>query len=377
MRLYSVDERGRRGIVFRSLDADRLAVVLGARLGLGLPYVWSRLGFRAAARTPPSSTPPLRRTGRVAAASCCVPGRSIERPSGLEEWLTGRWGLHTRLAGATRYLTNEHEVWPLHRAEVLALDDGLVAAAGLRDVAARPPDSVLWSPGVRAAFGPPERRARARVTRRTRPPLVQRSTCVILWRAAWVDAATGNDRTEWTWASSRATSHLHPTSPAAAVGAGRAGAGRADRCRTVVRQHLEAALPSYGPVLAAGFPFLVDFLILGASLQYIAGARVGASAPRRRRGPRRRPARRARRPFNDPIFLAPAAVPTRPNRPRCSRARATARPTPSPCCASSRTSAPSSSAGGCAARLGARRAHRGPGARAARHYLRGPLTAVR
>ncbi len=37
----------------------------------------------------------------------------------------------------------------------------------------------------------------------------------------------------------------------------------------------EAALPSYGPVLAAGFPFLVDFLILGVSLQYIAGARVG------------------------------------------------------------------------------------------------------
>ncbi len=37
----------------------------------------------------------------------------------------------------------------------------------------------------------------------------------------------------------------------------------------------EAARPTYGPVLAAGFPFLVDFLILGVSLQYIAGARVG------------------------------------------------------------------------------------------------------
>ena len=37
----------------------------------------------------------------------------------------------------------------------------------------------------------------------------------------------------------------------------------------------EAARPTYGPVLAAGFPFLVDFLVLGASLQYIAGARVG------------------------------------------------------------------------------------------------------
>ena len=36
-----------------------------------------------------------------------------------------------------------------------------------------------------------------------------------------------------------------------------------------------AAVPTFGPVLAAGFPFLVDFLILGASLQYLAGAKVG------------------------------------------------------------------------------------------------------
>jgi hypothetical protein len=37
----------------------------------------------------------------------------------------------------------------------------------------------------------------------------------------------------------------------------------------------DAALPTFGPVLAAGVPFLVDFLILGASLMYVAGAKVG------------------------------------------------------------------------------------------------------
>jgi uncharacterized protein YqjF (DUF2071 family) len=82
------------------------------------------------------------------------PGPAIDRPTELELWLSGRWGLHNRFAGGTRYLTNEHEPWPLHRAEVMSLDDGLVAAAGFPDVAVRPPDSVLWSPGVRAAFGP-------------------------------------------------------------------------------------------------------------------------------------------------------------------------------------------------------------------------------
>jgi uncharacterized protein YqjF (DUF2071 family) len=156
VRLYSVDEQGRRGIVFRSLDADRLAVVLGARLGLGLPYVWSRLGFRRLGQGPDADIEYLtsRRRGGPVSRLVLRPGAPIQRPTELDAWLTGRWGLHTRLAGATRYLTNEHEAWPLHRAEVVALDDGLVAAGGFPGVAGRPPDSVLWSPGVHAAFGP-------------------------------------------------------------------------------------------------------------------------------------------------------------------------------------------------------------------------------
>jgi uncharacterized protein len=156
VRLYSVDENGRRGIVFRSLDADRLAVVLGARLGLRLPYVWSRMTFRSAPEGTIAYTT-RRRGGSVRSRVVVRPGAAVAEPTPLEAWLTGRWGLHTRLAGATRYLTNAHNPWTLHRAEVVDLDDDLVAAAGLGEVASRPPDSVLWSPGVRAAFGPPGR----------------------------------------------------------------------------------------------------------------------------------------------------------------------------------------------------------------------------
>ncbi|GAA3624468.1 hypothetical protein GCM10022223_46920 [Kineosporia mesophila] len=36
-----------------------------------------------------------------------------------------------------------------------------------------------------------------------------------------------------------------------------------------------AAEPTFGSFLAAGFPLLVDLLILGASLQYVAGAKIG------------------------------------------------------------------------------------------------------
>ena len=41
VRLYSREEDGTRGVVFVTLDASRLAVVLAARAG-GIPYVWSR-----------------------------------------------------------------------------------------------------------------------------------------------------------------------------------------------------------------------------------------------------------------------------------------------------------------------------------------------
>jgi hypothetical protein len=40
-----------------------------------------------------------------------------------------------------------------------------------------------------------------------------------------------------------------------------------------------AAVHAFGPVLAAGFPLLVDALVLGASLKYVAGAKVGRARP--------------------------------------------------------------------------------------------------
>ncbi len=45
VRLYAVDETGRRGVVFVSLDADRLGVVLAARAGFGTPYRWARMRY--------------------------------------------------------------------------------------------------------------------------------------------------------------------------------------------------------------------------------------------------------------------------------------------------------------------------------------------
>ncbi|MFI9770182.1 DUF2071 domain-containing protein [Streptomyces sp. NPDC052415] len=43
VRVYSRDEKGRRGVIFLSLDCDRLVPAVGGRAGFGLPYRWSRI----------------------------------------------------------------------------------------------------------------------------------------------------------------------------------------------------------------------------------------------------------------------------------------------------------------------------------------------
>ncbi|MFP5310959.1 MAG: DUF2071 domain-containing protein, partial [Actinomycetes bacterium] len=45
VRLYSREPNGTRGVVFLSLDANRLPVVLATRAA-GIPYVWSRIRHR-------------------------------------------------------------------------------------------------------------------------------------------------------------------------------------------------------------------------------------------------------------------------------------------------------------------------------------------
>jgi uncharacterized protein YqjF (DUF2071 family) len=157
VRLYSVDREGRRGVVFRSLETSRLAVVLGSRLAFGVPYCWARMRVRRAGPEI-EYTSTRRLPGRRG-----IGGRIVVRPQletaaddPLSVFLTARWGLHTRWAGRTLFIPNEHSPWPLHPANVKHLDDDLVAAAGLPGVTTRDPDSVLWSAGVRTHFGMPQ-----------------------------------------------------------------------------------------------------------------------------------------------------------------------------------------------------------------------------
>jgi uncharacterized protein YqjF (DUF2071 family) len=156
VRLYSVDEQGRRGVVFRTLEASRLAVVLGARAVFALPYTWARMRVAEQAGVL-TYTSRRRWPGPRSAATRVVvrPGDPLPAGDTLAEFLTARWGLHTRAFGRTVYVPNRHEIWPLHRAELLDLDDTLVGTCGLPGVSERPPDSLLFSRGVRTVFALP------------------------------------------------------------------------------------------------------------------------------------------------------------------------------------------------------------------------------
>jgi uncharacterized protein YqjF (DUF2071 family) len=156
VRTYTVDGEGRRDVSFCSLDAERLGIVLGARAVFALPYMWARM---SASRQGDVLHYTSRRRWpgpRGAGSSAMVRlGGPLAPGDPLAEFLTARYGLHTRIGGRLVHVPNTHEPWPLHGADLLDLDDGLLAAAGLPGVADRAPDSVLASPGVLTRFGRP------------------------------------------------------------------------------------------------------------------------------------------------------------------------------------------------------------------------------
>ncbi|MGA8987951.1 YqjF family protein [Aeromicrobium sp.] len=156
VRLYTVDDAGRHGVVFRSLETSRLLATLGARFAFGTPYMWARMRITQEADRIDYTTRRRWPGPRGAGGHIAVKiGDPILRPSKVEEFVTARFGLHTRWAGRTLWIPNHHAPWPLRSAAIEALDDSLVAAAGLPGVADRPPDSVVYSESVRTEFGTP------------------------------------------------------------------------------------------------------------------------------------------------------------------------------------------------------------------------------
>jgi uncharacterized protein YqjF (DUF2071 family) len=152
IRLYSVDDAGRHGVLFRSLETARLAVVPAVRIGLGVPYTWAKMRVtRSADQITYDSVRRWPRRGLRSRLTVSI-GDPVE-PTPLEVWLTARWGAHTRKRGNTWWVPNEHAPWPFRAAEIVELDDELVSASGVPPAGERL--RALFSPGVRTYFGRP------------------------------------------------------------------------------------------------------------------------------------------------------------------------------------------------------------------------------
>jgi uncharacterized protein YqjF (DUF2071 family) len=154
VRTYVRGPDGQSAIWFFSLDASRLPAVAGGRAGYGLPYFWSRMDvepdgtrvrYRGRRRWPGPSGAGYRVT--------VEPGAPFgpDEPGRLDHFLTARYVLYTSLAGRLAQAHAEHRPWPLHRAEVVEVDQDLVQAAGLPPPEGEP--LAHWSPGVNVRIG--------------------------------------------------------------------------------------------------------------------------------------------------------------------------------------------------------------------------------
>jgi uncharacterized protein len=156
VRLYSIDDQRRQGVVFLSMDVTRADMVLVARALPRVPYLWSRLepvrpdpevaGFRL-----------HRRLRSHLDARVEVEVRApVDPPSPLQIFLTSRWGLHTRTALGTTWIPIAHPPLPLYGGRLRHADKTLLTAVGV-PVPEERAVSVLWSPGKSAEIGRPAR----------------------------------------------------------------------------------------------------------------------------------------------------------------------------------------------------------------------------
>lgn len=155
VRTYVV-HHGVPGVWFFSLDINRLLPTVVARTTYKLPYCWGsashkRIGDRVTTRVQRRWPAPRAHTKidlRI--------GEAITTQSPLEIFLTARWGVYSRGSGdSLRYAPVQHPQWPLQRAELLALDDSLITAAGFSAPTGDP--HVMFSSGVQVRVGLPHR----------------------------------------------------------------------------------------------------------------------------------------------------------------------------------------------------------------------------
>ena len=123
---------------------------------IGFPYFWADLTLNIDGSNVTYTTR-RRRWPRSPAAHTQVSidiGEPIE-PTGLDVFLTARWGTVAKSFGRLWFHAVDHEAWTLHDATLIRLDDSAMAAPGLPTPLGEP--IVRWARPVHARFARPIR----------------------------------------------------------------------------------------------------------------------------------------------------------------------------------------------------------------------------
>jgi uncharacterized protein len=134
VRTYVIGPDGTRAVWFFSLEASRLAAVVGARIEYRLPYFWARMRvqsdngiihYQSRRHFPHDSS--------ATTEISIQPGKPYQPDelTPLDHFLTARFRLYTLARGRPRYAQIEHPPWPLARATVVKLRQTLFENAGL------------------------------------------------------------------------------------------------------------------------------------------------------------------------------------------------------------------------------------------------------
>jgi uncharacterized protein YqjF (DUF2071 family) len=153
VRTYVQGPDGRTGVWFLSLDASRFGAMAAARLAYSLPYFWSRMRLVETDNQILYATErrwPRPRAASVVQVRVGAPYEASELTE-RDHYFTARFALWANTRRGLKWTPADHVAWPLHRAELLRLDDSLITAAGLPEPEGEP--ILHHSPGVAVRIG--------------------------------------------------------------------------------------------------------------------------------------------------------------------------------------------------------------------------------
>jgi uncharacterized protein YqjF (DUF2071 family) len=130
VRTYVRGPDGERGVWFFTLEADRLAAVLGARTTFRLPYRWSNMAVLHAGG---KVTYRSERKGPAGPARTDIAVQTGDPISAgdFDNFLTARFRLYTLWAKRLAFAQIEHAPWPLHSGRVVRFQQTLIQQLGL------------------------------------------------------------------------------------------------------------------------------------------------------------------------------------------------------------------------------------------------------